>query len=246
MTVLHSGWGVRFLDFDNDGWNDLLIAQGHDLDTIELTSPQIHYREPMILAHNERGKKFVDVSSSSGPVFAEKWVARGLATGDLDNDGRIDAVVTTNDGHVAILHNETQTENHWITLQLRGHKSNRDGIGAEVKITTPDGYNGPLSARRAALSSNDKRVHFGLAGYAKANSIQIHWPSGIVQTLLDVQGDRIVQVDEPANSSASDNSAIPPGNSKSSQSEMPSRCSNSDGSGRKTGMRVLLDFAAVC
>jgi tetratricopeptide (TPR) repeat protein len=80
------GSGVALFDYDNDGWNDLLIAQGHDLDTIELTSPQIHYREPMILAHNERGKKFTDVSSSSGPVFAEKWVARRLATGDLDND----------------------------------------------------------------------------------------------------------------------------------------------------------------
>jgi enediyne biosynthesis protein E4 len=214
MTVLHSGWGVRFLDFDNDGWNDLLIAQGHDLDTIELTSPQIHYREPMILAHNERGKKFTDVSSSSGPVFAEKWVARGLATGDLDNDGRIDAVVTTNDGHVAILHNETQTENHWITLQLRGHKSNRDGNGAEVKITTPDGSQwSTVSTAGSYLSSNDKRVHFGLAGYAKANAIQIRWPSGIVQTLLDVQGDRIVQVDEPSKSSSADDSAIPPGNS---------------------------------
>ncbi|HEY5070262.1 MAG TPA: ASPIC/UnbV domain-containing protein, partial [Candidatus Acidoferrum sp.] len=139
---------------------------------------------------------------------------RGLATGDLDNDGRIDAVVTTNDGHVAILHNETQTENHWITLQLRGHKSNRDGIGAEVKITTPDGSQwATVSTAGSYLSSNDKRVHFGLAGYAKANTIQIHWPSGIVQTLLDVQGDRIVQVDEPSTSSSADDSAIPPGNS---------------------------------
>ena len=89
MTVLHSGWGVRFLDYDNDGWKDLLIAQGHDLDTIERTSPQLHYREPLLLAKNVGGKNFVDVSASSGSVFTQKWVARGLATGDIDNDGRI-------------------------------------------------------------------------------------------------------------------------------------------------------------
>jgi hypothetical protein len=201
MTVLHSGWGIRFLDFDNDGWKDLLIAQGHDLDTIELTAPQLRYREPMILARNEGGKKFVDVSAASGAVFAQKWVARGLATGDLDNDGRVDAVVTTNDGHVFVLHNEAQNENHWITLQLTGHKSNRDGIGAEIKLITADGSQyAMVSTAGSYLSSSDKRVHFGLGRNPKAKAIEIRWPSGIVQSLQDVQGDRIVQVDEPASS----------------------------------------------
>src|SRR5229473_2364947 len=112
MTMAHSGWGVRFLDYDNDGWKDLLIAQGHDLDTIELDHPNLHYREPMLLAHNT-GHGFVDVSAQSGSVFRQAWVSRGMAIGDLDNDGRLDAVVTTNDGPVHILHNETATRNHW-------------------------------------------------------------------------------------------------------------------------------------
>jgi hypothetical protein len=198
MTVLHSGWGIRFLDFDNDGWSDLLIAEGHDLDTIELSSPQLRYREPMILARNEGGKKFLDVSASSGSVFTQKWVARGLATGDIDNDGRVDAVVTTNDGHVVVLRNETQTDNHWVTLQLRGRKSNRDGIGARIKLTTADGSQyAAVTTAGSYLSSSDKRVHFGLSRNTKAKTIEIRWPSGMVQTLQDVQGDRIVPVEEP-------------------------------------------------
>src|SRR5262249_50793915 len=111
MSQFHSGWGVAFLDYDNDGWTDLLIAQGHDLDTIELTFPNLRYREPMLLARNT-GKGFTDVSSGSGDVFKQPWVARGLAIGDIDNDGRIDAVVTTNDGPAYILYNQTSTDNH--------------------------------------------------------------------------------------------------------------------------------------
>lgn len=198
ITLSHSGWGVRFMDYDNDGWKDLLVAQGHDLDTIELSSPHLRYREPMLLARNT-GKEFVDVSAESGAVFEQPWVGRGLATGDLDNDGRIDAVVTTNDGGLHILHNETPTENHWILLKLVGHVSNRDGIGAEVRLTTKQGIqSATVSTAGSYLSSSDKRVHFGLGAERQARSLEIHWPSGIVQTLRDVAGDRILVVDEPA------------------------------------------------
>jgi len=198
VTMPHSGWGIRFLDYDNDGWKDLLIAQGHDLDTVELTSPNLHYREPMILVRNT-GKGFVDVSKDSGAVFQVPWVARGLAIGDIDNDGRIDAVVTTNDGGPHILHNETQTTNHWLTLRLVGHQSNRDAIGAEVRIKTSVGPQMAIvSTGGSYLSSSDKRVHFGLGADTKVASVEIHWPSGIVQTLGDVAADQILQVDEPA------------------------------------------------
>jgi hypothetical protein len=202
MTMTHSGWGIRFFDYDNDGWKDLLIAQGHDLDTIEINFPNLRYREPMLLAHNTE-KGFIDVSKASGAVFDESWVARGLAIGDLDNDGRVDAVVTTNDGPAHILHNETPTQNHWLLLKLVGHKSNRDAIGAEVSLTTKSGTQyATVTTASSYLSSSDKRVHFGLGKEDVAMRIEIRWPSGITQILKDVKADQILQIEEPANSTS--------------------------------------------
>jgi hypothetical protein len=198
MTLLHSGWGIAFLDYDNDGRKDLLIAQGHDLDTIELTSAQLRYREPMLLARNT-GHGFVDVSAMSGAVFQQAWVARGMATGDIDNDGRVDAVVTTNGGPAHILHNETPGSNHWLTLALTGHSSNRDAIGAEIKVTTPQGTQWiTVTTSAGYLSSGDKRAHFGLGSSATATTLDIRWPSGILQHLENVKADQVLKIDEPA------------------------------------------------
>jgi enediyne biosynthesis protein E4 len=189
---------MRFLDYDNDGRKDLLVGQAHVMDTIEVTYPQLHYREPMLLARNT-GKGFVDVSGESGSVFHEAWASRGMATGDIDNDGRVDAVVTENGGPVHILHNETESHNHWLTLNLVGHKSNRDAIGAEVKITTTHGQQqATVSTCGSYLSSGDKRVHFGLGIQQTLKEIDIRWPSGIRQILRDVKSDQILVVDEPA------------------------------------------------
>ena len=197
MTRTHSGWGVRFFDYDNDGWKDLLIAQGHDLDTIQLTSPNLRYREPMLLARNT-GSGFVDVSAASGEVFAQAWAARGMAIGDIDNDGRVDAVVTTNDGPAFILHNEGTSANHWLSLLLIGHKSNRDAIGAEVKlVTAKQSQYAIVTTASSYLSSSDKRVHFGLGSEVTAKEIEIRWPSGIVQTLRNVAADQLLKVEEP-------------------------------------------------
>jgi hypothetical protein len=202
MTLGHSGWGVRFLDYDNDGWKDLLIAQGHDLDTIEKSNPGLHYREPMLLARNT-GHGFVDASTGSGKVFQQSWVARGMAIGDIDNDGRLDAVVTTNDGPAYVLHNETASQNHWLLLKLVGHKSNRDAIGAEVKIVTTNGPQfATVTTASSYLSSGDKRVHFGLAKENVVQKVEIRWPSGITQILKDVMADQILQVDEPVPASS--------------------------------------------
>jgi hypothetical protein len=196
MSLLHSGWGARLLDFDNDGWKDLLIVQGHLIEQIEQLQPNVRYRETMLLARNT-GAGFTDVSEASGAPFQQRWVARGMATGDLDNDGRMDAVVVTNDGPAHILHNETPTQNHWLTLQLIGHKSNRDAIGAEVKVITPGlQQTATVSTAGSYLSSSDKRVHFGLGLNDKAQKIEIHWPSGIVQILENVQANRILIIDE--------------------------------------------------
>jgi enediyne biosynthesis protein E4 len=202
ITLLHSGWGTRFLDYDNDGWKDLLITQGHDLDTIQLQFPQLRYKEPMMLLRNT-GKRFVDVSAQSGAVFQQAWAGRGMAIGDLDNDGRVDAVVTTNDGPAYVLHNETTTSNHWLTLALVGHRSNRDAIGAEIRVTSSVGTQmQTVSTAGSYLSSNDKRAYFGLGKDAVASRVEIRWPSGIKQTLTNLKGDRIVQVDEPVDTAA--------------------------------------------
>ena len=198
MTLTHSGWGVRFFDFDNDGWKDLVFAQGHDLDTIELNFPTLRYREPLLLARNT-GHGFVDVSAQSGTVFEQRWVARGLAVGDLDNDGRLDVVVTNNEGPIYILHNETEPRQHWLSVELVGHKSNRDGIGAGIKITTAGGSQwATVTTSGSYLSASDKRAHFGLGANEKALSVEIRWPSGVVQTLRNVGADQFLKVDEPA------------------------------------------------
>jgi hypothetical protein len=167
------------------------------MDTVEQNFPQLRYREPLLLAKNTGGG-FVDVSADAGSAFSQAWAARGLAIGDIDNDGRLDAVVTTNDGPAYVLHNETSTQNHWLTLKLVGHQSNRDAIGAEVKIVTPEGQQfATVTTAGSYLSSSDKRVHFGLGSNAMVKSMDIRWPSGTRQTLTNVQGDRIVEIEEP-------------------------------------------------
>jgi hypothetical protein len=209
MTMAHSGWGVRFFDFDNDGRKDLLVAQGHDLDTIETTSPNLRYREPLLLARNT-GKGFEDLTASAGPALRQDWVWRGLAIGDLDNDGRLDAVVTANDGPVRILHNTTSGNNHWLSLKLTGHKSNRDAIGAVVKLVTANGPQyATVTTASSYLSSSDKRIHFGLGKETLVQAIEIRWPSGIAQTLTNVRADQLLQIDEPSASDSQPTRAKP-------------------------------------
>jgi len=198
ISLLHSGWGVRFMDYDNDGWKDLLIVQSHVIDTIEMFDPTVRYREPPLLLRNEHGKKFVDVSASSGDVFHQEWAARGLAIGDIDNDGRLDAVVTSNDGPAWVLLNQTVTSNHWITLNLVGVKSNRDAIGAQVRISTEAGDQvATVSTSSSYQSSSDKRLHFGLGSADSVREIEIRWPSGTRQVLHDQKPDRIITITEP-------------------------------------------------
>jgi hypothetical protein len=151
----------------------------------------------MLLARNT-GKGFVDVSAQSGDVFHQPWAGRGLAVGDINNDGRIDAVVSTSEGPAHVILNETATPNHWLTLKLTGHKSNRDAIGAEVKVVTSRGAQvATVTTAGSYLSSSDKRVHFGLGAEPSVRRVEIHWPSGILQTLTEVKAGQILAVDEP-------------------------------------------------
>jgi Tol biopolymer transport system component len=140
----------------------------------------------------------VDVSAASGEVFRQAWAGRGLAIGDINNDGRVDAVVSTSEGPAHVLLNQTPTSNHWLILKLTGHRSNRDAIGAEVKVVTARGMQmATVTAAGSYLSSSDKRVHFGLGPETIAQKVEIRWPSGILQTLRDVKADQILEVDEP-------------------------------------------------
>jgi hypothetical protein len=152
----------------------------------------------MMLARNT-GKNFVDVSGVSSDIFHEAWVGRGMATGDINNDGRIDAVVSTNGGPAHVLMNMTDTKNHWTTLRLIGHKSNRDAIGAHVKIISGSHSQwGTVTTSSGYLSASDRRLHFGLGAAMTIDRIEIRWPSGIQQVLLNQKGDRELVVDEPA------------------------------------------------
>ena len=143
--------------------------------------------------HNEQGKKFIDVSASSGSVFHQQWAARGMAIGDINNDGKVDAVVTSNDGPAWVLLNETETANHWITLKLVGVKSNRDAIGAQVRVLTSAGEQfATVTTTGSYQSSSDKRLHFGLGSADSIREIEIRWPSGIRQVLTNQKADAIL------------------------------------------------------
>jgi len=194
----YAGWGVKFMDYDNDGWKDLFIAQGHVLDTIQLTFPHLRYLQPLLLLHNDHGKKFEDVSAKSGEVFQQKWASRGLSVGDIDNDGALDVVVTTNNGPAYVLRNESGSKNHWLTLSLVGRKSNRDGIGAEIKVVSSSGLAQYATANTAGSyqSASDKRVHFGVGADEMLKLVEIRWPSGIVQRLENVKTNQILTVTE--------------------------------------------------
>ena len=168
------------------------------MDNIELTEPRLHYREAPLLLKNEP-QGFRNISSESGGVFKLPLAARGAAFGDLDNDGFIDIVINCNDGPALVLRNQGNQRNHWLTLNLEGTSSNRDAIGAKVRLATPDGkqQNAFVSTAGSYLSASDKRVHFGLGAFREAQRIEITWPGGIVQRLDAVRADQILTVREP-------------------------------------------------
>ena len=197
-TAGMSGWSNGIFDLDNDGWKDLFVARSNVIDNVELFSPR-HHDEPNAVFRNLGNGKFRNVSATAGEAFQMPAVHRGTAFGDLDNDGRLDVVVTVLNGTAKIFHNTTRNNNHWLLLNLRGTKSNRMGIGAKIRLTAADGsveYN-HVTTSAGYASSSDSRVHFGLGASASAKEIQIVWPSGIRQTLHDVAADRIVPITEP-------------------------------------------------
>jgi hypothetical protein len=183
-----SGWGVGWRDFDNDGWKDLFAARGHVLDTIERERPGVAYKETPFLAKNAAGKlRQVDLTG------AEPVAGRGVAFGQLRNDGRMDAVVSVLNGRPVVFRNRGIYGNHWLTLNLVGTKSNRDGFGARVRVNGQYGY---CTSTGSYLSAHDKRLHFGL-GTEREAKVEIRWPSGKQQAIGNVAADRILTVKEP-------------------------------------------------
>jgi len=183
-----AGWGVGLEDFDNDGWKDAFIVQGHVFDNVEMYDSTLHAREPPLLAMNHKGHFERADPGSNVPV-----AGRGAAFGDLNNDGWMD-VVTTSLGERPQLYLNRGGKLHWLTITLRGTRSNRDGYGARVQV------NGQVRFATAAgsyLSSNDKRLHFGL-GSAETANIEIRWPSGIHQVVRDVKVDEFIVIEESA------------------------------------------------
>ncbi len=198
ISALRSGWGVQWLDYDNDGWKDLFVAQGHAIDNIQLLNPLLAYALPPLLARNVAGR-FQDVSALSGPVFQDNFPGRGVAVGDLNNDGAIDVVVNVLNGTPKVLINRPpHARNHWLTLRLEGTRSNRDGQGASIMLQGASGAKQWQYATTAGsyLSAQDPRIHFGLGMDASAARIEIRWPSGIIQLLTNVKADRIITVAE--------------------------------------------------
>lgn len=192
-----SGWSNGIFDFDNDGWKDLFVARANVLDNVALFSNRT-YEEPNTVFRNLGNGRFADVSAGAGSDFAIPAAHRGAAFGDLDNDGRIDAVITVLNGKAKYFHNASRNGNHWILLKLAGTKSNRMGIGAEVRITGEDGLKQYSQATTAVgyAGSSDPRVHFGLGAAKTVREIEIRWPSGIRQTLGNVAADRILTIEE--------------------------------------------------
>jgi len=187
LTARSSGWGVGLRDFDNDGWKDVFVSQGHVLDNVERINSGLHYLESPALFRNSAGK-FEHSELGSLPAVA----GRGAAFGDLDNDGSMDVIISVLGGRPLVLRGHPNG-NHWITLKLVGTRSNRDGAGAKVQAGRQWMY---ASTSGSYLSASDGRVHFGLSRETHAD-IEITWPSGKRQRLENTAADQVLTVKEP-------------------------------------------------
>lgn len=190
ITRHHSGWGMRMVDVDRDGRKDIVVAQSHVMDNIRVTQPTAAYEEPMLLLRNT-GAGF------AGETFSKPRAARGAAFGDLNNDGAIDIAVCPQLTPATVFLGKPNG-NHWLTVKLEGTASNRDGIGARIRVVTSQGQQfRTVTAASSYLASNDRRAHFGLGAAEKVETIEVWWPGGKRQTLNGAAVDRVLTIREP-------------------------------------------------
>jgi hypothetical protein len=196
LSIFLSGWSNGIFDLNNDGWKDLVSVNSHVNDNIEMEM-NVPFRQQNSFFANA-GARFVDLSTSAGRDFQRPEAHRGCAFGDLFNDGRIDLVVSVLNGPAELLRNVSESDAHWLMVKTVGTLSNRDGIGAQLRLESPSGvqYN-HVSTSVGYASSSDRRVHFGLGRDTRVKSLEIRWPSGVRQELRDVHADQILNVVEP-------------------------------------------------
>jgi enediyne biosynthesis protein E4 len=192
LYTRYLGWGTMFLDFDNDSWPDLLLVNGHVYPEVDKQNLGSSYQEPRILYRNNGNKTFTDVSSQAGPGITTVHAGRGLAIGDLWNDGRISAVISNMNASPSLLVNQVRTANHWIGLRTVGTKSNRDGIGAKVAVKVgPRVLVDEVRSGSSYDSNSDIRIHFGLGAVSKIEWVQIRWPNGLTEQFDNIPVDTI-------------------------------------------------------
>ena len=197
INTKYLGFGAGFFDFDNDGWKDILLANGHVYPAIEGKDLHVTYSQRNILYRNLGNGRFQDVSRRAGPGITEPRVSRGCAFGDFDNDGRVDVVVNNLDDAPSLLRNECRNGNNWLMVKCIGTRSNRSAIGARVSVTTGSHIQiDEVMSGSSYYSQNDLRLHFGLGSAALADLVEVQWPSGATEVFEGVGGNRIVTIRE--------------------------------------------------
>jgi hypothetical protein len=228
LHTQYLGWGTMFFDFDNDGWLDLMLVNGHVYPEVDSQHLGSNFQEPRILYHNNGNGTFADISATAGPGITNVSSSRGLAIGDLWNDGKLSAVVSNMNAPPSLLVNQARANNHWVAFRLtgayptpktseaktgalqspvapavNGSKSTRDAIGARIKVkvggrTLVD----EVRSGSSFISNNDMRVHFGLGAATKIDSVEVRWPSGVVETFPKVSADKLNELKEGSGSAA--------------------------------------------
>jgi enediyne biosynthesis protein E4 len=198
INTRYVGWGCQFFDFDNDGWPDLILVNGHAFPEIDRKSTDLHFRQPAILYRNLRDGRFADISREAGPGIAALHSSRGLAVGDIDNDGSLEVLINNQNEAPSLLHLTSLPPANWISLKLTGTISNRSAIGAKVRLTS-GGITQTAEVRSGGsyLSQSDLRVHFGLGTATRIDRLEIDWPSGARTDRQKLEVNRVEAIEEP-------------------------------------------------